>query len=437
MEDLQGGTLALEHRYDLDTRVREYALVTVYRGTQQPFDRPVWVKVCDATHTYSSPDVYERIKASIVAAASFRHPRVPELVDFGDIDTHLAFWVTKRIDGTTTLDEYVERQGTLTPDEALEITLRVGEVVIEAHDHGVVHGGIAPRWISIDDDGVTIDHFAIHPTMAEIRQLDGVILSEDVLWSLPPEQFDEKPTEHAEAADIWALGALLYWMLAGVHPYLDDPTDTSEAVLRLRSGAPAGSLADLGFDASLSAYVEKALSPNPEDRFASVRSMLEAAPVAEEAPPAPAPQPAPEVAPPPSPDDGAPKQGGIGTALAGVLVLLVLSNLAWLFYSTSQEEESHSTSLPSRAPEILPVGIELDTEPDGATILRVDGADETEFGDTPLTLDPKALPEGQVPLIVRKRGHRDVRLDVKAVSDGHRLIVHLPPEGEQAATASE
>ena len=179
MEDLQGGTLALEHRYDLDARIREYALVTVYRSTQHPFDRPVWVKVCEATGSHSAPAVYDRLKRSIVEAAAFAHDRASKIVDFGDIDTHVAFWVTERRDGTP-LDDYLERQGTLSPAEALEIVARVGEVIDAAHAAGLCHGGIAPRWITIDDDGVCVDHFAIQPTMAEIRQLDGVILSHDL-----------------------------------------------------------------------------------------------------------------------------------------------------------------------------------------------------------------------------------------------------------------
>ncbi len=431
MEDLQGGTLALEHRYDLDRRVREFALVTAYRATQHPFERPVWVKVCAAPHEYSAPEVYERIKRALVEAAALRHPRIANIIDFGDIDTQLAFWVIERGEGTT-LDEYLERHGTLAPKEALEIAVRVAEVVRDAHAAGLFHGGIAPRWVAIADEGVTVDHFAIQPTMPEIRQLDGVILSQDLLWSMPPESFADDGADHSAVGDVWGLGALLYWMLTGVHPYLDDPTDTAEAVLRLRNGAPAPTLDELGFDERLSEFVETALAADIDSRYASVEAFLSAAPLprdADESADVELPTELPEL-----PSPVGPRQGNVGTALAAALVLLVISNLGWFFVTTSQEPAHARQTLSAGAPEILPVGVQLNTLPAEAKIYRVDGSAEKEFGDTPLTLDPKALPEGTLPIIVRKHGHRDIRLDVNTITDGHEIVLHLSPDGEQAAT---
>lgn len=434
MEDLQGGTLALEHRYDLDRRVREFALVTVYRATQHPFERPVWVKVCEAPHSFAAPEVYDRIKRSVVDAAAFDHDHVPNVIDFGDIDTHLAFWVIERGEGGAALDEYLEKHGTLAPEEALEIIRRVADVVAAAHENGMVHGGIAPRWIAVRDEGVDVDHFGIQPPMHEVREMDGAILSQDLLWSFPPEQFGTEPVELNEASDIWALGVLLYWMVSGVHPYLDDPTDTSEALIRLGASAVPPLLEDLGFEPGLSEFVERALAPQPDERHTSVRNFIASLPGApsDEVSDSVEEEELPETV--AAPVSEARPQGAVGTALAGVLVLLLLSNLGWFFYTTSQEPEQARVALEPGEPEILPVGIVVDTEPPGAKVMRVDGTKEVEFGDTPFTLDPKSVDPELLPVVLRVHGHRDVRLDVEAESDGHRLTVHLPPDGEVAET---
>lgn len=425
MEDLQDGTLVLEHRYDVERREGEFALVTTYHGTQHPFERPVKIKVCEAPHAYSNNAAYERLKKSIVRAAAFEHPRVLAVADFGDIDRNLAFWITERRNSTP-LDEFVERQGTLPPVDALKIAVQVAEVVADAHATGLMHGGIAPRWVGVVDDEVCVEHFGIQPTMAELRAMQDLLLTHDVLWSVPPEAYADTEVAHSAATDVWALGALLYWMVTGVHPYLDDPTDTADAMIRLRAGAQPPSLEELGFDVALGAFVDRALSVDPEDRFPTMQAFLDAAPISRDAatPPAPERTPLPVVA------DVAPTPSEpvrtMGTAFAIAVVVLVLSNLAWFFFGTMNEPEPARADVAATGPSILPVGVTLNTSPEGAHVLRVDEGREVEFGDVPLTLDPKAAPSGELPLVIRKSGHEDLRLNVTADEDGHVLTVQLP-----------
>lgn len=439
MEDLQGGTLALEHRYDLERHVGDYALYAIYRGTQHPFERPVWIKICEAPAEYKAPELYDRIKRSVVQSTEVDVQRMAEVVDFGDFDKHIPFVVSERVEGAA-LSDYLETHGTLPPAEALEIVRRIGEVLADAHDSGLVHGGVSPRWITVADEGVLVDHFGLQPTMAEIRAMDGVMMSADVLWSLPPEQFGDDEAELDERCDVWALGALLYWMLSGVHPYFDDPTDTADAILRLRNSTTPPTLEELGVEQQVSEYVERALDPDPDLRFASMRDLLAANPSASTpAETVTSPPPA-AVAEKPTVSHGAEApHGSLGTALAVSLALLVLTNIGWLFYTTwaAPEGEPSVRSLPATGPSVLPVGVQLRTEPEGASVLRVNGGNEEEFGDTPLVLDPKALPENMLPLIIRMRGYQDVRLDVESGTDGHELIVHMAADEEQESGGNE
>jgi serine/threonine protein kinase len=435
MEDLQGGTLALEHRYDLEKRSGDFALFTMYRGVQHPFERPVWIKVCEAPAEFSTPDVYDRLRRSVVEAAEIRHPLVCTIVDFGDIDQHVPFVVVDRPEGIT-LDAYLDQHGTLPPDEALALVRRVAEIVQDIHEQGIVHGGIAPRWITVDREAnIFVDHFGLQPTMAEIRTMDGAILSADLLWSLPPEQFDDEPVEPDAAADVWALGALLYWLLSGVHPFFDDPKDTGDGILRLRSGSRPPSLSDLGVEPSIAEVVDRAMAPDRSDRYGTVAQLLDALPdpeaaAAEEETQVADRVPSPSVEPTVEPGGGT----GQGTALAVTLVLLVLSNLGWAFWMTSSEPQTEPTvkSLPAQQPQVLPSGVQLLSEPEGARLFITDGNKETEFGDLPMVVDPKSDPDGELPLIVRKHGFDDVRIDVKETADGQDWVIHLREPAEDS-----
>lgn len=435
MEDLQGGTLALEHRYDLEKRAGDFALFTMYRGVQHPFDRPVWIKVCQAPAEFNAPEVYDRIRRSVVDTSTIEHPLVATVVDFGDIDQHVPFVVVERPQGIT-LDAYLDQHGTLPPDEALALVRRVAEIIQDVHEQGIVHGGLAPRWITVDREAnLYVDHFGLQPNMAEIRSMDGAILSADLLWSLPPEQFEDDPVEPDSAADVWALGALLYWLLSGVHPYFDDPKDTGDGILRLRSGSGPPSLTELGVEESIADVVGRAMAPDRSERFGTVVELLEALPDPEaEVEPEPVPRATPEPRSGPVPVTDHEAGSGLGTALAVTLALLVVSNLGWVFWITSTEPDQEPTakSLPAEQPFVLPSGVQLRSAPAGAKLYVVDGNKEAEFGDLPMVVDPKSDEDGTLPLIVRKRGFQDLRVDVEETADGQDWIIHLQPAADDA-----
>ncbi len=433
MDDLQGGTLALEHRYDLSKRAGEFALYSVYRGVQHPFQRPIWVKVCAAPAEFRAPDFYERLKQSVVKSAEFRHDGILEIVDFGDFDTHIPFVVTERREGALLVDTLSE-EGTLSPSRALSIASSLASTLRDAHKAGLVHGGVAPKWITLHDDQVHLDHFGLQPTMSEIRAMEGAILSSDLLWALPPEQFDDEEQTFDSSSDVWGLGVLLYWMLAGVHPYFDDPTDTGDAVLRLRNKANPESLTTLGVETEVANLVGAALEPDPDERISMSQLNARLDKLVSPRSPAQAPpeRPSVPVEPVVTVADEAPRP--LGTVLAVVAALLLLSNIGWFFLYTSARGVTEEVTPPPTDTAVLPIGVTLETVPPGATVHLREG--DKEFGDTPLILDPKSG-GGRLSLVVRKHGHEPAEIDVTTESGGHQLLLHLEPTADAAPAASD
>lgn len=436
MEDLQGGTLALEHRYDIDRRVGVIGLFATYLGTRHPFERPVSIKVCEAPAEHSVPEVFHRIKKSAVDAAALDIEGVARVVDFGEIDRHVPFVVSESRPGVS-LADLVESEGTLAPERALRLVGRLAGLVQAAHDRGVLHLGLAPTWITIPDDDVeraTLDHFLLHPSLDEVRSMESELLSYDVVWPHPPEQFDEEAPERDARTDVWALGAVLYWAVSGVHPYFGDPTDTSEGLLRIKGSRPPQDLAALGFDGALSELVMRALALDRADRFQTVQSFHRA--IAKQLGIDERPE-----QPEPAEHDPA-NQGAVteddrevmvireptrvGSALAMTVLLLALTNVGWFIWSA--EDAYSAPPAQELAPRsVLPAGVEILSSPPGAQVSRVEeGGARTPFGDTPLTVDRSIVPGEGLQLEVEKDGHEAVQLHITGEREAPHVVVVLP-----------
>jgi serine/threonine protein kinase len=292
--------------------------------------------------------------------------------------------------------------------------------------------------------------------------MDGAVLTPDVVRAFPPETFqsdtippedvdeEHEPTdEFTTAADIYALGAVVYESLVGFHPFFDDeeePTDASEGIARIQSEAPRP-LKDFGVEDELSEVVERALARQPAQRWESVRAFADAlerahgdqsttqptSPEGEQAP-------TPETAPDPEGDRASDpaivdreatefdpssehiEPGGPSSILTTLAIaLLVASNIGWFFYAMGEDEASSSS--PPPAPAVTDDTLALDSEPSGATVY-VEGR-EKPLGKTPVELPVTLFDGTPIRLDVRKTGFEDTGISLRAQSGSRQLVVPL------------
>ncbi|OIJ66545.1 serine/threonine protein kinase [Streptomyces mangrovisoli] len=138
--------------------------------------------------------------------------------------------VTEWIDGVP-LGELLERQGAFTPERAARVGLELLEVLEAAHGEGITHGELSPGQIYLRDEG---------PVVVTGFGLAGATLVPRVAapsYASPEQARDERI---GPAADLWALGAILYTMVEGRPPFRDRgrPEATLRAVDRLPLRAP-------------------------------------------------------------------------------------------------------------------------------------------------------------------------------------------------------
>ena len=463
MEDLQGGTLALEHHYHLDKRVGSFGLVTVYEGTQDPFDQPVRVTVYDGLlDAGAAPSVTARIKKSARRASFLEPSGLLAVVDFGEIEQGVPFVIEETLRGTS-LARCMSAQSVFSPDDVLTLVDRLADLLATAHDAGICHGNLKPEWILLPgEDGpldqARISHFALSPSMHELVEMPQAVLTTDLVETFPPECFDvaardqsNQPDEqttppHLTAeADQWALAALSYRLLVGMHPYFDDPVDASEGILRIKTEAPP-SLGEMGVDEQIAAVVDRALSSDPADRWPSIKAFSTnlreaiagpATTPSADAPPSPEPPPA-SAAPaeefadhdekPATPELMGPRPSGY--LLTAAVAAFVLSNLGWFFMTmdrqASDAEEPAAVAEPPSDPSILPTGVQLETTPDDAELFVVRDDDEVEsLGPTPHLVTESLIEDSEGHLLLRHPSYFDQPLYISETESGPNIRLSL------------
>lgn len=207
--------------------------------------------------------------------AELDHPHIASLVDGGS-DSHGApFLVTTYVDGLR-IDDYCARQS-LDARQRAALVRDLAEAVAYAHRRLVVHRDIKPANVLVDRDGVAkLLDFGIAKLLGEqgSTTADGASLM--TLRYAAPEQV--RGERVGVGCDIYALGVLLYELVAGVSPYgsTEGAAALTQAILQqeplpLSRAAAAQGRAAVGRD--LEAICAKALRKRPEDRYPSADAL--------------------------------------------------------------------------------------------------------------------------------------------------------------------
>ncbi|MFU8807039.1 MAG: serine/threonine protein kinase [Bradymonadaceae bacterium] len=450
MENLQGGILALQHSYHIHRRIGPRAFVTLYEATQEPFSRPVLVAVYDRAHEAGATgELFATIKARAEVAGSLDADGILRTVDYGELDQGVPFVIGEFLEEVTTLQAILDDQGTLAPEKVLELVEAVAPVLEEAHGQGIFHGSLCPEWIFSPSetslDQVFLGHFNLGLTFQEILDLPNAVLKTDAMSPMPPEVFslrrgaDEEnaPRTFNATDDLYALAAIAYQALVGVHPYFDDPTDASEGLLRIKS-EDAPELSALGIESDLSDVIARALAREPQKRYPNPTAFaraLRSAIAPEPAPaqtitPAPATTPTPATTPSP-PREGMPGPAPGGYAMTGALILLLLSNLIWFFSYLGQTPSTVEPSTLDQplavATRTLPGGLQIKTDPPGAEIFIVSADESTLVGTTPHVVSDILSDRDDAVIKLEKAGFLEQRLTLEHGPGGSDLLIYLTP----------
>jgi predicted ATPase len=257
---------ALADRYRLTRELGAGGMATVYLADDLRHSRQVAVKVLRPELAESLG--IDRFLREITTTANLRHAHILPLYDSGEADGHL-FYVMPFVEGESLRDR-LTRDAQLPMDEALRMADEVADALHYAHSRGVVHRDIKPENILIENGHAVVADFGIASAVstAGSEKLTRTGMALGTPHYMSPEQASGDVID--ARTDLYALGCVLYEMLAGSPPFSGP---TAMAVMARHAIDPVPSLRTVrpGVSAAIAAVVERALAKTPVDRFATVQ----------------------------------------------------------------------------------------------------------------------------------------------------------------------
>jgi tRNA A-37 threonylcarbamoyl transferase component Bud32 len=262
----------LAGRYLIEDTIGEGGMGRVYRARHTRLDRSFAIKVLHPELSMRESTVL-RFHREATAISRLSHPNVVGVVDFGELDDGLLYLVMEYVNGRSMRD-ILRSEGPLPTDRVLALLGQLCDGLAHAHRHGLVHRDFKPDNVVIehhsDGERARIIDFGIAADVAGQRiTTDGLVLGTPSYMA--PEQALGQFVDHR--ADLYALGVVLYEMVAGVQPFAGTPG----LVAQMHALQPAPPMAtrvpELVVDPLLEALALRLMAKRPEDRIETAREV--------------------------------------------------------------------------------------------------------------------------------------------------------------------
>jgi serine/threonine protein kinase len=341
--------------YRVESLIARGGMGEVQRAYDTRHDRVVALKLL-APEFAADPEFQERFRREAHAVARLREPHVIPIHAYGEIDGRL--YLDMRLVEGDDLGTRLTAGGPLAPAAAVDVTGQVAQALAAAHAEGLVHRDVKPSNVLVGPTGFAyLVDFGIARAAGPATGLTITGGAVGTLDYMAPERFTDAPSDHR--VDVYSLACVLHQCLTGSKPF----TATTAASLigaHLHQPPPRPSSLRPELPAAFDDVVARGMAKNPEERFASVTELADAAraalggtsPVRAAAPPT---LQATRVAPAPLPPllPTVVRRGSKAPWLvAGAALLALIAVLGWFTFGrpSSQAGTTPSSSAPSKPP---------------------------------------------------------------------------------------
>jgi WD40 repeat protein len=262
-------------RYRIVRRIAEGGMGAVYEAEQDSPRRVVALKVI--LPGLASSALLKRFTHEAQILGRLHHPGIAQVYEAGLADDGQPFFAMEFIRGLP-LDEYA-RLRSLTLPARVELLARVCDAVQHAHDQGVIHRDLKPANILVEETGQpkVLDFGVARATDADLLTGAGLTRTGQLLGTpnyMSPEQVTADPAAIDHRADVYALGVVLFELLAHRLPYhLENRPLAETARLILEQDPPRLGSINPELRGDVETIVAKALEKDPRRRYASAADL--------------------------------------------------------------------------------------------------------------------------------------------------------------------
>jgi serine/threonine protein kinase len=257
-------------RYELQGEIGRGGMGVVYKARQKDLERTVAIKMIQARHLASDPQV-KRFYAEAKAAGKLQHQNIVRIHEVGQV--HGQHYFAMEYVAGESLAEVV-RQSLPDPQTAAECVAVVARAVAYLHEQGIVHRDLKPSNILLDDAGRPyVTDFGLAKLLGAGDNADNGTIAGTPSY-MAPEQAAGQNDQVGPLSDVYSLGAILYELLAGRPPFRAlTALDTLVMVLESEPATPREIRAQV--PPELEQICLRCLEKNPDDRYPSAVALAE------------------------------------------------------------------------------------------------------------------------------------------------------------------
>jgi serine/threonine-protein kinase len=268
-------------KYQVQALIAQGGMGRIYRAEQVGLGRKVALKVLNPRYHEVDPQFEKRFMQEAETCGQLRSPNTVTIYDHGRIEEEgisTLFMVMEYIEGLT-LRQVLAREGRLTEDRAVAIAIGIARSLREAHKHGIVHRDLKPSNLILvqgdDGESVKVVDFGVAKVLRS--DLESLTMADRIIGSpryMAPEQIRHQTVDGR--ADVYAVGVLLFEMLAGQSPYRGEhAVDT--LMMHLTADFPTiHSQSGRTVDPELEGIIRKCTEKTADSRFKTVGDLLRA-----------------------------------------------------------------------------------------------------------------------------------------------------------------
>jgi eukaryotic-like serine/threonine-protein kinase len=258
-----------EH-YQIQAHMAQGGMSDIYRAFDLINRREVVIKIPDQS-MLGDPAQFERFQRELEVMKTLNHPAILKGLGSGKFN-RIPYLVTEFVDGQS-LRALIDSSAPIEQEKSVQIIRKIADGLAYCHKNEVIHRDLKPENILItNDDQPVIMDFGLALTKGAHRvtysNLSATMGTPDYM---APEQIDGQRGD--QRTDVYALGTIMFEMLAGKTPFTGD-TNMAIMAQHLHGVAPRLDKVNPVVSSQLGAIVATCLARDPKDRYADMDALI-------------------------------------------------------------------------------------------------------------------------------------------------------------------